>query len=84
MINSRRRWRDLGPGARAVVVISAIIQLGLLGAAQADIKRRSAEQLKGPRWLWVSLSFINFVGPIAYFLFGRRNQTVIAPTQGKD
>jgi hypothetical protein len=26
----------------------------------------------GPRRLWVAVSFVNFVGPIAYFAFGRR------------
>jgi hypothetical protein len=75
MTKSRRRWHDLGPGARAAVIIGAVIQFGLLGAAQVDIKRRTAEQLNGPRWLWIGVSLINFVGPVAYFLFGRRNST---------
>src|SRR4029079_15215424 len=72
MTNSHRRWRDLGPGARAAVIVGAATQLGLLGAAQLDIKRRSAQQLNGPRWVWVLVSFINFAGPISYFVFGRR------------
>lgn len=63
------------------MVIGAVIQLGLLGVAQVDIKRRTAEQLKGPRWLWISVSFINFVGPIAYFLFGRRNPSAQVPPE---
>jgi hypothetical protein len=73
MTNSHRTWRDLGPGARVAVIVGGAVQLGLLGAAQLDIKRRSAEELNGPRWLWISVSFINFVGPIAYFVFGRRD-----------
>ncbi|MEF2162625.1 PLDc N-terminal domain-containing protein, partial [Pseudomonas aeruginosa] len=56
----------------------AVVQLGLLGAAQLDIKRRTADQLNGPRWLWASVSLINFVGPMAYFLFGRRNPAATA------
>jgi hypothetical protein len=61
------------------VIIGAVVQLGLLAAAQVDIKRRTAEQLNGPRWMWMSVSLINFVGPIAYFVFGRRNQASELP-----
>ena len=73
MTNSHRNWRDLSPRVRIAVILGAIVQLGLLGAAQLDIRRRSAEQLNGPRWLWIAASFINFVGPITYFVIGRRN-----------
>jgi hypothetical protein len=71
----RHRWSDLRPLTRILIIAGAIVQFGLLGAAQADIRRRDPNQLNGPRWLWVAVSFINFVGPIAYFVFGRRKAT---------
>ena len=47
--------------------------LGLLAAALADIKRRPATQIRGSKRMWIALSFINWVlGPLAYFIFGRR------------
>ena len=33
---------------------------------------RPADEIKGDRRLWTAVSFVNFVGPIAYFLFGRK------------
>ena len=72
MAHEHRRWQDLSPISRAGIVVAATIQLGLLGAAQADIHRRRADELNGPRWLWVAVSFINFIGPITYFAVGRR------------
>jgi len=70
----RRRWRELSPQSRALIVAAGTIQLGLLAAAQVDIRRRSADQLNGPRWLWIAVSFINFAGPITYFAIGRRKR----------
>ena len=69
---AHKRWQDLGSGARAAIVAGGIVQLGLLAAAQVDIGRRRPDELNGPSWLWRAVSFINFVGPISYFLVGRR------------
>lgn len=72
MTPSHRSWSELRPQTRALVTVGVVIQIGLLAAAQADIHRRRTEQLNGPRWMWVAVSFVNFVGPIAYFALGRR------------
>lgn len=47
-----------------------IIQLGLIIAALIDLARRP--RTRGPKWLWVVIIlFVNFIGPIIYFLIGR-------------
>ncbi|MCL4267429.1 MAG: PLDc N-terminal domain-containing protein [Anaerolineae bacterium] len=47
-----------------------LIQLALVIAALVDLIRR--EKTKGPKWLWVLIIlFINFIGPIIYFVVGR-------------
>lgn len=69
---SKRRWSDLGPAAKAAVVVAGAAQIALLGAALDDLRRRDAEHINGPRWAWGLASLVNFVGPIAYFVFGRR------------
>jgi len=68
----RRRWSDLSPRAQTATVLAGLVQLGLLSAALADLRRRDPAQVRGPRWVWGLASLINFVGPISYFVFGRR------------
>jgi hypothetical protein len=69
---SNKRWGDLSSTQRKAVVLSGVVQLGLLAAALADIYRRPAEEIRGDKRLWAAAAFVNFVGPISYFLFGRR------------
>ncbi|MEU6701645.1 PLDc N-terminal domain-containing protein [Pseudonocardia sp. NPDC046786] len=66
------RWNELGTSGRIAVVIAATLQLGLLGAAWADLARRSPSEVNGPRWAWALASLVNFAGPITYFARGRK------------
>ncbi|MFF2450619.1 PLD nuclease N-terminal domain-containing protein [Neobacillus sp. NPDC058068] len=50
----------------------AIIQLVLLIIAIIDLVR--IERTNGPKWLWaLIILFINIIGPILYFVIGRRS-----------
>jgi hypothetical protein len=69
---SKKRWSDLSTEQRAAVVGAALAQMGLLGAALRDLRRRPSAQIKGSKAMWAALSFVSFVGPLAYFAFGRR------------
>jgi hypothetical protein len=51
---------------------AGVVQLSLLAAALVDLRRRPAEQINGSKKMWVPLAFVNFLGPLAYFAFGRR------------
>jgi hypothetical protein len=68
---NNKRWQDLSPQQRAGTILMTVLQLALLVAAQADIARRPEEQMRGTKKMWRLISFINYFGPIAYFLFGR-------------
>lgn len=70
----RRRWSDLTPRQRIGTVLLGAIQLALFGAAELDILRRPASEIRGRKALWAGLSFINFFGPLAYFAFGRKRE----------
>ncbi|MGG1674635.1 PLD nuclease N-terminal domain-containing protein [Neobacillus sp. NRS-1170] len=49
-----------------------IIQLILLIVSIIDLVR--IEKTNGPKWLWVIIIlFVNIIGPILYFVIGRRN-----------
>ncbi len=66
------RWSDLTDRQRFAFGFLGAVELILLVAALWDIRRRPAAQIRGNKRMWVGLAFIEFFGPIAYFLFGRR------------
>ncbi len=68
----KKRWEELSNIQKGAVVLSGVVQLGLLAAALGDIYRRPAEEIRGGKRLWAAAAFVNFVGPVSYFLFGRR------------
>ncbi|HEU5011799.1 MAG TPA: PLD nuclease N-terminal domain-containing protein [Roseiflexaceae bacterium] len=72
MRGTQKRWRDLTSMQKRGITILGIIQVSLLGAALWDIRRRPAEQIRGSKWLWTMVAFINYVGPLAYFIIGRK------------
>ncbi len=65
-------WKDLSPVQRLSVVLAAIVQVVLLIAALQDIYKRPAEEIRGSKGAWTAISFINFIGPAAYFTWGRK------------
>jgi len=44
--------------------------------AWRDLARRPAAQVRGPKVVWFAVTFINALGPVAYFLLGRRKPPV--------
>jgi hypothetical protein len=69
---ARKKWSDLSTEQKRGIALSGAVQIGLLIAALIDIHRRPAEQVRGSKWVWTAVSFINFAGPISYFAFGRK------------
>jgi hypothetical protein len=72
MRRPKKRWADLSRRQRRAIVAAGVVQYSLMAAALIDLKRRPARQVKGDKRLWVAASFVNFAGPIAYFLLGRK------------
>jgi hypothetical protein len=71
---SRKRWDDLSTPQRAALVGVGVVQVGLLVAALADLRRRPLDQVNGSKGMWAAVSAVNFVGPIAYFAVGRKRR----------
>lgn len=69
---SKARWADLSTPQRAGVMAAGAVQLALLGAALWDLAQRSSAEVNGSRRVWAAVSLVNFIGPLAYFTFGRR------------
>lgn len=56
----------------ALVAPILIIQAILLVVALVDLIK--IEKTTGPKWVWALVIFlVNIIGPILYFVFGRRN-----------
>jgi hypothetical protein len=80
-MNAKRRWSELSEGQRRLIAITGAVEGILKIAALIDLRRRTAGEVRGPKWMWVtSMSVVSSAGllPISYFLFGRRRRHAIA------
>ncbi len=69
---AKKRWSDLSTPQKGGVSLLVLLQISLLALAQWDLSKRSDSEINGNKLLWRALVFINYVGPIAYFIFGRK------------
>ena len=70
-----RRWSDLSPRTRKIIIAGAVAESALKAVALVDLKRRPASEIHGPKWAWLpGLTVVNSAGiiPLAYLLRGRR------------
>ena len=68
----KESWKELPPVARIGTIGIGAAQLAFLAAAQRDLSRRPAEQIRGSKMFWRLATLINFIGPGCYFAFGRK------------
>jgi hypothetical protein len=66
------RWEDLSSRQRGAIVGVGAVQVALMLAALLDLRRRPAKEIRGPKAAWVAASFVNTIGPLSYFAFGRK------------
>lgn len=67
----QKDWSELTQIQKTLIVVLGIVQVALLAVAQWDIHTRPEEEIRGNKWIWTAVAFINFVGPIIYFVIGR-------------
>jgi len=72
-MGNKRRWRDLTRGRKIAVGAVGAAQVTLTAAAYRDLLRRPAERVNGTKLAWGLALLVNWVGPIAYFLDGRKD-----------
>ena len=71
---TRVAWADLTSRQRRSIVLLGVVQVSLLIATLADLRRRPAEEINGSRRMWTALAFVNWIGPMTYFWKGRRRR----------
>jgi hypothetical protein len=72
-----KRWTELSPRARRLILIGCAVDGALKAAALVDLARRPATDVHGSKRRWVlAVALINSVGvvPLAYFVVGRRSK----------
>jgi hypothetical protein len=69
---STKRWSDLTRTQQRLIIASAAVELALTTAALVDLARRTADQVRGPKALWVLACIVQPFGPLAYLALGRR------------
>jgi hypothetical protein len=85
-----RRWSDLSDRSRRLIAAAAIAEAILKAAVLIDIRRRPASQVRGSKRMWiVTAVLINSagIGPLSYFVFGRRQHAEgveLATTDGDE
>ena len=67
-----RRWSDMTERQQTAILVAASVQLSLAATAWIDLARRPAGRVNGPKRLWAAIIGVNFLGPIAYFIWGHR------------
>jgi hypothetical protein len=75
----QRAWNDLSPREQTGVLVVGSVQLALAATAWTDLARRQAALVNGPKLLWAVIIGVNFIGPIAYFVGGRRKAPAATP-----
>lgn len=69
---SGKRWSKLTGTQRAMIAVSGAMQVALAAAAWWDLSRRPAYAVHGSKTAWALAITVNYIGPLAYFRFGRR------------
>jgi hypothetical protein len=65
-------YKRLSPPARRSMWALLALEVVLLIVAERDIHLRPADEIRGPKLLWRIAATQNFIGPAAYFAFGRK------------
>jgi hypothetical protein len=71
----KKRWEELSPRSRKLIIIGAAMEGALKVAALIDLARRPAGEIRGSKAKWVAaIVVVNSAGavPVYYFARGRR------------
>lgn len=70
---AKKKLQDLSSGQKKGLGVLTGVQFLLAAAALRDLRKRPKDLIRGSRGWWTAACGINFAGPLAYFLFGRRS-----------
>jgi hypothetical protein len=68
----RKSFKELSPPQQVLALLSIVVSLVLVSAAERDLRRRPDEEIRGDKRLW-QLVCLNALGAVGYFAWGRRS-----------
>jgi len=71
MSQRKKRFTEYSPAQQFGLGALIMLSLALVAAAERDIQRRSADDIRGSKSMW-RLVCMNAVGAVGYLLCGRR------------
>jgi hypothetical protein len=71
-VAGRQGWEELTSRQRRAIIVGGTVTTIWQLAMLWDLRKRPADQIRGPKWRWVLASFVRPFGQIAYYLWGRR------------
>ena len=69
----KKSWADFSALQKIGIIVMGTIQMGLLVAGLWDVAHRKPEEVRGDRRFWAGFMFVNWIGPITYFAYGRKD-----------
>jgi hypothetical protein len=69
---AKKSWSELTSTQQRLILAGGLVEAVLTAVALRDLRRRPADQVRGPKPAWFLASFVQPVGPLAYLLLGRR------------
>jgi hypothetical protein len=71
-MRAKKSFKEMSPAGRIWASVAIAVSVVLVLAAQRDIGRRTAAELRGGRPMW-RLLCLNALGALGYFRWGRRH-----------
>lgn len=68
----KKTWAELTQAQQRAVVVAGIVEVAMTLAVWRDLGNRPASEVNGSKQRWALAALLQPVGPIAYFLRGRR------------
>lgn len=72
MPDRKQKFSDLPAAAQAGITLGGVLQVAFAVLAFIDLARRPGGRVRGPKPVWIPVILVNWLGPAAYFAFGRR------------
>jgi hypothetical protein len=69
---AKKAWSDLNASQQLLICVGGAAEAVVTVAAIRDLARRRSSQIRGPKRLWMLSFVVQPLGPLAYFLIGRR------------
>lgn len=69
---AQQKWSDLTTMQKRAIGVGGVLEAVMTLAALRDLSSRRGDEVRGPKAAWVLALFVQPIGPIAYFVAGRR------------